>query len=150
MSTNTTYERLSSNLVLQQWSKTYNKEGKPDWSHIFPFYADDIVFHDTIQRLEGKEKFKELCARLTKRCQSLHMDLSNVIQHDNVIFFEWTMTMAFRKWPSTAMYGTTRLTLNDDGLIKEQRDYYDLWGDIFNNVPRFKKMYRKFLRKYFG
>lgn len=142
--------RLTSDLVLQQWSKTYNKEGKPDWSHIFPFYAEDIVFQDTIQRIEGKEEFKELCSRLTNRCQSLHMDLKNVMQHENVIFFEWTMTMAFRKFPSTPMFGITRLTLNEDGLIKEQRDYYDLWGDIFNNVPKFKKMYRKFLRKYFG
>lgn len=150
MNSETNDLKLTSSLVLQQWSKTYNKEGKPDWSHIFPYYADDIVFLDTIQKIEGKEEFEELCSRLTKRCQSLHMDLKNVVQHDNVIFFEWTMTMAFKKFPSTPMYGTTRLTLNDEGLIKEQRDYYDLWGDIFNNIPKFKKMYRKFLRKHFG
>jgi hypothetical protein len=141
---------LTSELLLQQWSKTYNTEGKPDWSHIFPFYANDIVFQDTIQRIEGKEGFIELCSRLTKRCQSLHMDLSNVVKHDNVIFFEWTMTMAFRKFPSSKIYGTTRFTINDEGLISEQRDYYDLWGDIFDNIPWFKKAYRKFVGKYFG
>lgn len=43
-----------------------------------------------------------------------------------------------------------RLTLIEDGYIIEQRDYYDLWGDIFNNIPRFNKKYRRFLQKYFG
>ena len=35
-------------------------------------------------------------------------------------------------------------------FILEQRDYYDLWGDIFNNIPRFGKMYRRFIIKKFG
>ena len=34
------------------WSKTYNTNGKPDWSHIYQYYHDDIVFQDTIQRIE--------------------------------------------------------------------------------------------------
>lgn len=143
-------EKLTESLLTTQWSKTYNKEGKPDWSHIFPYYADDMVFQDIIQRVEGKANFEAMCHRLTKRCESLHMDLRHVVAKDQLIFFEWTMTMAFRKWPSTALYGSTRLLLNEDGRIVEQRDYYDLWGDIFNNIPYFKKRYRKWLGKYFG
>jgi len=48
------------------------------------------------------------------------------------------------------MYGSSRVTLNDDGKIIEQRDYYDLWGDIFDNIPRFGKAYRRFMRRKFG
>jgi hypothetical protein len=143
-------ERLNPVIVLDLWSKTYSREGKPDWSHIFPYYDSSIVFQDSIQRVVGKVDFEEMCNRLTERCQSLHMDLLNVIQKDNVIFMEWIMTMSFKKSPDTPLYGSTRLTLNDDGIIVEQRDYYDLWGDIFNNIPRFNKFYRKFLHKYFG
>lgn len=29
-------ERLTPERVRELWSKTYNREGKPDWSHIFP------------------------------------------------------------------------------------------------------------------
>jgi len=60
-------EPLTTESVLALWSRTYNKEGKPDWSHIFPYYRDDIIFHDTIQRIEGKEDFLAMCERLTKR-----------------------------------------------------------------------------------
>ncbi len=143
-------EALTVESVQRLWSKTYNTQGKPDWSHIFPYYHDDIVFQDTIQKVEGIKPFIAMCNRLTTRCQSLHMELFNIIKNDNIIIMEWIMTMSFKKSPSTPLYGCTRLTLNDDGMITHQRDYYDLWGDIFNNIPFFKKRYRKFMSKKFG
>jgi hypothetical protein len=48
------------------------------------------------------------------------------------------------------LYGASRITLNEGGKIIEQRDYYDLWGDIFDNIPIFKKIYRKFMKNRFG
>lgn len=141
---------LNAETVKELWSKTYNTEGKPDWSHIFKYYDTNIIFQDTIQRIEGKDDFVAMCNRLTKRTQQLQMDILSIAQNDNVIIFDWIMTMMFKKYPNTPLYGCTKLTLNEEGLIKEQRDFYDLWGDIFNNIPRFGKMYRRFLVKKFG
>ena len=132
------------------WSKTYNTNGKPDWSHIYQYYHDDIVFQDTIQRIEGKAEFIALCERLTKRCKELKMDLGTIFVSGNEFMFDWTMTMMFDKFPSTPIYGCTKLILHSDGRIISQRDYYDLWGDIFNGIPWFKKPYRKFMHKKFG
>ena len=143
-------DALTADSVLALWSKTYNTKGKPDWSHIFPYYHPDIVFQDSIQRLEGIEDFKEMCNRLTKRCKELRMDIANVVVQSNVIMMDWKMTMSFRKSPSTPMYGCTRLTLHEDGRIIEQRDYYDLWGDIFDGIPGFRRLYRWFMVKFFG
>lgn len=136
--------------VKELWSKTYNTEGKPDWSHIFPYYHKDIVFQDTIQRIEGIEEFKAMCNRLTKRTNQLQMEIVSIAQNENVIIFDWIMTMMFKKYPSTPLYGSTKLVISEDGYILQQRDYYDLWGDIFNNIPHWNKMYRRFLVKKFG
>lgn len=141
---------LNKEIVLDLWSKTYNTQGKPDWEHIFPYYHEDILFKDSIQQIEGKEEFMEMCNRLTTRCQELNMEIVHITQNENIIIFEWVMTMIFKKYPSTPLYGATRLTLNEEGLILEQRDYYDLWGDIFNKIPRFGKAYRRFLKRKFG
>lgn len=132
------------------WSRTYNTDGKPDWSHIFPYYHDDIVFWDSIQRIEGKKEFIALCDRLTKRCKQLKMEILSIAKEDNVIIMDWIMTMMFKKFPSTPVYGSTKLTIHEDGRIIGQRDYYDLWGDIFNGIPWFKKAYRRFMHKKFG
>ena len=141
---------LTKDSVKDLWSKTYNTEGMPDWSHIFPYYHEDIVFQDSIQRVEGKEEFMGVCNRLTGRCQSLNMEIVSIAQNENIIIMDWIMTMSFKKYPNTPMYGATKLTLNDEGMIIEQRDYYDMWGDIFNNIPWFGKRYRRFLVKKFG
>lgn len=136
--------------IMKLWSQTYNTHGKPDWSHIFPYYHDDMVFQDTIQRIDGKEKFVEMCTRLTARTKELNMEIVSIARNGDVIIFDWIMTMMFKKWPSTNIYGSTKLKISEDGRIIEQRDYYDLWGDIFNNIPRFNKMYRRFLANRFG
>jgi len=31
-----------------------------------------------------------------------------------------------------------------------KRDYFDMWGDIFNGIPYFRRPYRKFMRRHFG
>jgi limonene-1,2-epoxide hydrolase len=143
-------EKLTPEKLRELWGKTYNSDGKPDWSHIFPYYHDDIIFHDSIQRIEGKEDFIALCNRLTDRCEQLQMDILSTAQNENETLFEWKMTMMFKKFPSTPMFGCTKLTFGEDNRIIMQRDYYDLWGDIFNGIPWFHRPYRKFMHKYFG
>lgn len=141
---------ITKNEFLTQWSKTYNPNGKPDWSHIFPYYSEEIVFQDSIQKLEGKDKFLKMCNRLTKRCKSLEMDISDVVIEGNVLMMDWKMTMKFRFFPSSPIYGASKLTFNDEGLIIKQRDYYDLWGDIYDYVPIWRNIYRWFMRTFFG
>jgi hypothetical protein len=136
--------------IKELWSKTYNKQGKPDWSHIFPYYHDNIVFHDSIQRIKGKENFVVFCNRLTNRCDQLAMDIFTITEAPGIFLFDWRMEMMFRNWPNTPIFGATKLTLAEDNRIIHQRDYYDLWGDIFNNIPWFHKPYRRFMERYFG
>lgn len=141
---------LTPDLVLEHWSRTYNTKGKPDWKHIFPYYNEAIIFEDPIQRIEGKDNFTAMCMWLTDRCEQLEMDITSIATNPPFIFMEWKMTMIFRNTPSTPVYGCSKLTLNDQGMIIKQRDYYDLWGDIFDNIPVMKRIYPRFMRRLFG
>lgn len=141
---------LTKELVLDLWSKTYNTEGKPDWSHILPYYDDNIHFRDSIQELYGIEDFTAMTVRLTERSKDLKMNIIKAVAEENIIFIEWEMTISFKKNPSSILYGSSRLSLNEEGKIIEQRDYYDLWGDIFDNIPRFGKAYRRFMKRKYG
>jgi len=88
--------------------------------------------------------------RLAQRSKDLKMNIVNAVTQDNVYFLEWEMTIKFKKNPSSVLYGASRIRVNEEGKITEQRDYYDLWGDIFDNIPRFGKAYRRFMIKKFG
>ncbi len=142
--------KLSLETIRELWSHTYNTNGKPDWSHLFPYYHENIIFQDSIQRVEGKQNFEALCNRLAHRCKQLNFKIITLSQTEQVIFMEWEMTMMFKKFPSSTLYGCSKLTLDENSMIIEQRDYYDLWGDIFDNIPKFGKAYRKFMHKKFG
>jgi limonene-1,2-epoxide hydrolase len=147
---NSLLEPLSIERIRDLWSQTYNRDGKPDWSFIFPYYHDNIVFQDIIQRVEGIDDFKEMCNRLTDRCEQLHMDILAIVMDSNYVFFQWKMVMMFKKWPSTPLNGCTKLTLSEDNRIIMQEDYFDIWGTIINGIPRLRKSYWKFMRRYFG
>jgi hypothetical protein len=141
---------ITIDLIKELWSNTYNTEGKPDWSHILPYYDINIYFRDSIQEIHGIDEFTAMTERLTRRSKDLKMNIVNASMEGNIVFIEWEMTLSFKKYPSSVLYGTSRLTLNKEGKILEQRDYYDLWGDIFDNIPRFGKAYRKFIKRRFG
>ncbi|MFX1267339.1 MAG: nuclear transport factor 2 family protein [Promethearchaeota archaeon] len=135
---------------VELWTNIYKTEGKPDWSHILPYYDDKIYFHDSIQEIRGIKEFKAMTVRLIERSKDLRMKIVNILFEGNVIFFEWEMGLSFKKTPNSKLFGASRLTLNDNGKIVEQRDYFDLWGDIIDNIPFLAKGYRKFMRKMFG
>ena len=132
------------------WTRTYNTQGKPDWSHILPYYTDDIVFRDSIQEIRGIEEFRKMTERLANRSQELHMNVVRAVMQGTLIFIEWEMTISYRKNPRSVLYGASRLILDEHGKIKDQRDYYDLWGDIFDNIPFFAGPYRRFMKRKFG
>lgn len=136
--------------LIDLWTNIYRDDGRPDWTHMLPYYDDDIYFRDTIQEIHGKEDFIRMTRRLSERSGNLVMEIVNAAQRGQIFFLEWEMTLSFKKYPNSTLYGSSRVTVNDEGKIIEQRDYYDLWGDIFDNIPRFNKAYRKFVKKKFG
>ena len=135
---------------VELWTNIYNTEGKPDWSHILLYYDDKIYFRDSIQEIRGIKEFKAMTARLVERSKDVRMKIANILFEGNIIFFEWEMELSFKKTPNSKLFGASRLILNDSGKIIDQRDYYDLWGDIMDNIPFLAKGYRKFMRKMFG
>ena len=145
-----TYKILDKDHLIHLWTDIYNTEGKPDWSHILPYYDENIFFKDTVQEIHGKKEFEAMTKRLTDRSKDLKMKVSHALEDGNLIVLEWEMTLSFKKYPNSSIFGLSRVTLNENRMIIEQRDYYDLWGDIFDNIPKFNKHYRKFMRKKFG
>ena len=143
-------EPLTAERFRELWSRTYNTQGKPDWSHIFPYYHKNIIFEDSIQRIEGIEEFTAMCNRLAKRCEQLSMEIISIAVNSDQIFFQWKLVMMFNKYPPTPVYGCSVLTIGAHNKIIHQRDYFDLWGDIFNGIPYFRRAYRGFLRRHFG
>lgn len=131
------------------WQDIYNKDGRPCWDGILPYYHQDIVFKDSVQEIRGKTAFVAMTRRLARRSRQLRFIVHRAMLEGSCIFIEWEMVIAYKLYPSSSVYGASRLLLSD-GLVVEQRDYYDLWGDIFDNIPLAERLYRRFMRRSFG
>jgi limonene-1,2-epoxide hydrolase len=134
---------------LSLWQNIYASPGKPAWDHILPYYDENIFFKDSVQSIRGKEEFLKMTRRLAQRSKNLEFLIHSGAMDGNLIFIEWEMVISYKSLPKSSVYGSSRILLKD-GKIIEQRDYYDLWGDIFDNIPFFRKAYRLFMRKVFG
>lgn len=135
--------------LITLWSGIYSPERGARWDHILPYYHDSIHFRDSVQELRGIGEFSEMTKRLSRRSKSLEMVIHNQGMTGDLAFIEWEMIIAYKRYPRSSVYGLSRVTLKE-GKIIEQRDYYDLWGDIFDNIPFMARGYRRFMRKRFG
>jgi hypothetical protein len=134
---------------LSLWQDIYASAGKPAWDHILPYYDKDILFQDSVQEIRGIKKFSEMTRRLAKRSKNLEFLIRHSVMGGDLIFIEWEMMISYKNYPTSSVFGASRILLRE-GKILEQRDYYDLWGDIFDNIPFLRKAYRLFMRKRFG
>lgn len=134
---------------LSLWTNIHSSPDGPSWDHILPYYDKHIHFKDTVQEIKGIKAFTKMTKRLSKRSKNMEMVIHNSSMRDNLIFVEWEMIISYKQYPKTSIYGISRTTLKE-GKIIDQRDYYDLWGDIFDNIPIFGKVYRRFMGKRFG
>ena len=127
----------------------YSSSEGPRWDQILPYYKESIHFEDTVQEIRGIKDFTEMIRRLSRRSKKIEYVVHNSSMQGNLIFIEWEMVISYKTYPETSIYGVSRTTLKD-GKIIEQRDYYDLWGDILKNIKLISGGYRRFMRKRFG
>ncbi len=126
--------------------KTPSEEGV-DVSIIRDHYHPDVRFQDAIQVVHGKDAVIEMMLRFPKRVAELSCTVHQAVQKDDIIFVEWSMDMRARKsLPVMTNHGATKLRVDENGLVIEHRDYFDLWGDMLDAFSRVSKVYRAIVR----
>jgi limonene-1,2-epoxide hydrolase len=114
-----------------------------DVSIVRRHYHPDVRFRDAIQTVQGRDAVIEMLLRFPQRCKELRCHVHRAVQEGDVIFVEWTMEMVVnRRIPTLVDEGISRLVLDDDGMVIDHRDYFDLWGDMIDSFPRASKVYR--------
>ncbi|MEN9861121.1 MAG: hypothetical protein RLZZ515_1603 [Cyanobacteriota bacterium] len=97
-------------------------------------YSDDVVFEDPTQKQQGLEAYLAAQEGLLRRCDDVVLTPGAIAIEGNTAFVEWEMGLKI-KGIEFVYPGTTRLLLNDAGLIVDHRDYFDFVGPTFEPVP---------------
>ncbi|MCS6782775.1 MAG: DUF2358 domain-containing protein [Gloeomargarita sp. SKYBB_i_bin120] len=105
----------------------------------YSIYAEDIVFADPMMRVRGRKNFQGMIQFLASWFRDIRLDLHAIHQDGPVIHTRWTMSWtAPLPWqPRVTVTGRSELTLNAQGLIQQQIDYWDCsrWELLCQHFP---------------
>ena len=103
----------------EEWESLYNKQ---------------VKFIDPTQEKNGIDAYIKAQDGLIKRCDDIYLESHSIAINKNVAFIEWTMGLKIKKL--VFLYdGTTRLIFDQEGKVKEHRDYFDFCTGTFGKVP---------------
>ncbi len=109
-------------------------------------YADDLVFRDPIQTLQGREAFARMNRSLAERSRAFRFELHDAAGAGPVVFLRWTMHMTPKLGREMNVEGVSYLRTNDAGLVVEHVDYWDLPTFFASAVPGGAAVLRTLLR----
>ena len=104
---------------------------KEEWESL---YSDQVKFIDPIQEKKGIDAYIKSQDKLIKRCDDVFLESHSIAINKNIAFVEWTMGLKI-KGLEFLYDGTTRLIFDEEGKIKEHRDYFDFCSGTFGRVP---------------
>ncbi len=71
---------------------------------------------------------------LINRCDDIDLESNSIAISKNIAFIEWTMGLKINGF-EFLYNATTRLILDEDGKVKEHRDYFDFCSSTFGKIP---------------
>ncbi len=117
----------------EQWESLYNKE---------------VKFIDPTQEKNGIDAYIKAQDGLIKRCDDVYLESHSIAINENIAFVEWTMVLKI-KGLEFLYDGTTRLIFDQEGKVKEHRDYFDFCSGTFGKIPVigafFRWLYSRFV-----
>lgn len=134
---------------LALWQEIYANPDRPGWDHVLPYYDEEIRFKDSVQEIRGKTRLSAMLRRLAGRSRRLEFIVHNSLMQGSLILIDWEIRVSYQRLPKSSIFGASRIVLRE-GRIIEQRDYYDLWGDILDAIPVARRVYRLIMRALFG
>ena len=118
----------------------FEQDGDAALERLAKLYAADMVFRDPLQTLHGRDAFMAMNRRILGRAARLSFDVTDAVGARGSIFLSWTMVFEPRRGPRIVFAGATHLRVRD-GLITEQRDYWDLLSSFAASVPVLRSLY---------
>ena len=112
---------------------SYGQEAptREEWENL---YNKDVKFKDPTQEKQGIEAYIKAQDGLVNRCDDVYLESHLIAINKNIAFIEWTMGLKI-KGLEFLYDGTTRLIFDEDGKVKEHRDYFDFCSGTFGNLP---------------
>ena len=111
-------------------------------------YCEKVKFIDPTQEKSGIDEYIKAQEGLINRCDDIFLESHCIAINKNIAFIEWTLGLKI-KGLEFLYDGTTRLIFDEEGKVKEHRDYFDFCSGTFGKIPLiggfFRWLYSRFV-----
>jgi hypothetical protein len=119
----------------------FEHDGERSLARLAALYDVGLVFHDPLQTLKGREAFLSMNRRLLRRARRIAFDVPKAIGAVDALFLVWTMTYEPRRGRPIVFEGSSFARVRN-GLVVEQRDYWDLLSSVACSTPLLRGLYK--------
>ena len=103
---------------------------REEWESL---YNEKVTFIDPTQVKKGIDEYINAQEGLIRRCDDIFLESHSIAIDKNIAFVEWTMGLKIKGF-EFRYDGTTRLIFDEEGKVKEHRDYFDFCSGTFVKV----------------
>lgn len=121
-------------VAIQQWFETLTPT---TLTHIGSVYAEQAVFKDPFQQVQGVVAIQAIFARMFEQLQNPRFVVLTVVSQGQQGFLTWDLRFgAPRLGPGEqVIHGASHLQLDAQGRIVRHRDYWDAAEELYEKVP---------------
>ena len=138
---------MNSERLKALFSKPYGQPA-PTESQWRELYDENVHFQDPTQERQGIQAYIKAQDDLMKRCEDVYLIPGAIAIVERTAFVEWEMGLKI-KGIEFISAGTSRLIMNDQGMVIDHRDYFDFIAPTFGPVPVIggfvRWLYKKFV-----
>lgn len=114
----------------------FEKLKEEDLPLLARIYAHDARFKDPFNEVQGLVQIEAVYAHMFKSLDAPHFLVCDRMASGQQIFLSWDFRFRFKgeaDWQT--VHGASHLMLDDQGLIKVHRDYWDAAEELYEKLP---------------
>ncbi len=109
-------------------------------------YDKEAFFKDPFNEVEGIEKVRAIFLHMYETLDNPRFRVLDKISESEKLFLTWDFIFVLNK-KEYVIHGSSHLLLNELGLIKYHRDYWDVGEELLAKIPVIKQLYGLFSKR---
>lgn len=110
-------------------------------------YTSDATFKDPFNELSGIEAIHKVYAHMYEKLDNPRFIILDEIQNGESLFLTWDFLFSIKS-KEFKIHGSTFFRLNEQGLISEHRDYWDVGEELLLQIPLLSSFYGLFRKQF--
>lgn len=128
--------------LIEAWKTAARDRG--ELGALLTRYHRDIHFRDPLQETQGIDAFGHAMGRFLKMARGLEIAIEDSIDGGDSAVMVWRMAFSPPLGPPMQVDGMSHLRA-EGGLVRYQRDYWDLADSMVGAVPGGRRLWRALL-----